>query len=90
MKSALNCAVRTEGSATVKRDCLHDKSVVPSNELLRQFSDLIDGLINLSAPFKCSLAASDETNEWTPQDYVEKLIAISGSERAFRNASMPR
>ncbi len=87
---AHNSAAQTKNSAITKPDCLDYESVVRSNELLRQLSDLIDGVLNLSAPFKDSSIASDESDKWTPLDYIEKLIAISGSERAFRNASMSR
>ena len=73
-----------------KPDCLDYESVVRSNQLLRQLSDLIDGLVNLSAPFRDSSVASDESSEWTPLDYIEKLVAMSGSERTLRNPSMSR
>lgn len=55
-------------------------SHVHSNELLRQLSDLVDGLMDLSAPFKYSSVGNSDA--WaTPLDYTDKLLAVTGSRR---------
>jgi len=90
MESAHNSIVETEGATVASRDHLDHESVVRSNELLCQLSDLIDGFSDLSTHFRYSSIASHETNGWTPWDYIESLMAISGSERALRNASISR
>jgi hypothetical protein len=55
-------------------------SHVQSNELLRQLSELVDGLMDLSAPFKYSSVSSSDA--WaTPLDYTDKSLAVTGSRR---------
>jgi hypothetical protein len=90
MKSAHNSVVQTESSTLVKRDRLDSESVIHSNELLQQLSELVDGLVNLSAPFKYSSVGCVETDEWTPLKYTDKLMTVTGSDSVPSHASESR
>lgn len=79
MKSARPTVVMPDRDSVTaeKLSPMDSRSLIHSNELLRQLSDLVDGLVNLSAPFKYSSAGSSEADDWAQQDYTGNLLAVN-------------
>ncbi len=76
MKSAPNTVNRIENQAG-KIVQLENESLCRSNELLQQLSELVDGLVSLSAPSRYSSAEISESDHWASSEYGNKLLAVT-------------
>lgn len=74
-------AVRTSSAA--RRNHLDHESLMQSDELLRQLTELVDGLVNLSAPFKYASSASNPADGRIAPRYSEKPEGDTASSGKF-------
>jgi hypothetical protein len=83
MKSAHQTTVHATGaSATLS------ESRTPSSELLQQLSELVDGFLNLSTPFKYSSGNEQVPCEWTPLNITDRLVGATGLQHEFPDQSL--
>ncbi|MDE1175169.1 MAG: hypothetical protein PW789_01010 [Edaphobacter sp.] len=79
MKSAHNPVMMPETEFAAAKFLRMDRDdLAQSGKLLRELSALVDDLVSLSAPFRKSSTAVADVEEWTPMDYTEELMVITG------------
>ncbi len=52
-----------------------------TSDILRQLSDVVDGLASLSTPFRYQSKDSNEVNGWTLLDHAQMLLCATGAYR---------
>ena len=81
-------AVRVTRARDIRTSIRSAEDHANSTELLQQLSDLVDGLVSLSAPSKDFSANTSNASGWSLFEHAQRLMSVTGvcretSERAL-------
>lgn len=79
MESARLTVVKSS-DAKGSRSTVHAvENCIDSTELLRQLSDVVDGLVSLSTPPKNLSVSTSNGSGWSLLDHAHKLLSVTGA-----------
>ena len=82
LESARHTVVKSGCEPRSSRHTIHPSESRPdSTELLRQLSDVVDGLVRLSTRQKDQSLNMVNVSGWTILDHAQKFLSVTGSSR---------